>query len=62
MRRVMAVAKVRGSAHSSELRQFEIDDGGIRIGSKLEGYEGLLSGRPTRRAPVRTELTGHGDG
>ena len=49
LQRVMAVAKVRGSAHSNELRLFEIDDDGIRIGSTLEGYEGLLGGRPTRR-------------
>ena len=49
LQRVMAVAKVRDSAHSNELRLFEIDDTGIRIGSMLHGYEGLLGGRPTRR-------------
>jgi circadian clock protein KaiC len=46
--RVMAVVKVRGSAHSNELRLFDIDDGGIRVGERLEGHEGLLGGRPTR--------------
>jgi len=49
LRRVMAVAKVRDSAHSNELRLYEIDDTGIRIGTTLEGYEGLLGGRPSRR-------------
>ena len=49
LQRVMAVAKVRDSAHSNELRLFEIDDTGIRIGSMLHGYEGLLGGRPKRR-------------
>jgi circadian clock protein KaiC len=49
LQRVMAVAKVRDSAHSKELRLFSIDGGGIRIGEMLEDYEGLLGGRPTRR-------------
>ena len=45
--RVLAVVKVRGSAHSDELRVFHIDDAGIRIGGRLVGYEGLLGSRPT---------------
>jgi circadian clock protein KaiC len=44
--RVMAVVKVRASAHSNELRQFIIDDGGIRIGNRIVDREGLLGGRP----------------
>jgi circadian clock protein KaiC len=49
LRRVMAVVKVRASMHSNELRLFCINDEGIRLGSMLEAYEGLLGGRPTRR-------------
>ena len=49
LQRVMAVVKVRASSHSNDLRLFEIDDGGIKIGEKLVGYEGLLGGRPTLR-------------
>ncbi len=45
--RVMAVVKVRGSAHSNELRLFSIHDDGIHIGNKLVDQEGLLGGRPT---------------
>lgn len=48
--RVMAVVKVRASAHSNELRLFSIGDQGIRIGERLPGREGLLGGRPTRKA------------
>ena len=44
----MAVVKVRGSAHSDELREFEITDDGIVIGKAVRDYEGLLAGRPTR--------------
>ena len=48
LRRVMAVVKVRASAHSDELREFSIDDQGIQIGSGLPEQVGLLGGRPTR--------------
>ncbi|HLZ18761.1 MAG TPA: ATPase domain-containing protein [Smithellaceae bacterium] len=48
LKRVLAIVKVRGSAHSNELRQFEITDCGIIIGKPVQGYDGLLGGRPTR--------------
>jgi len=51
LQRIMAVVKVRGSAHSKELRLFDIDDDGIQLGPMLADYEGLLGGRPTRRWP-----------
>ena len=38
----------RGSAHSNELRQFEITDAGSVIGAAACEYEALLSGRPTQ--------------
>jgi circadian clock protein KaiC len=49
LRRVIAVVKVRGSAHSDELRLFSIGDDGIRIEQTLPDQEGLLGGRPTRK-------------
>jgi len=52
LRRVMAVVKVRASAHSDELREFSIDADGIRMGAKLADHEGLLGGRPTRKHGV----------
>ncbi|WP_369979108.1 RAD55 family ATPase [Xanthomonas bundabergensis] len=56
LRRVMAVVKVRASAHSDALREFRIDDGGIRIGAALPQQEGLLGGRPTRKSGVHDAL------
>ena len=50
LQRVMAVVKLRGSAHSNELRLFQIDAAGIHVGERLQDQEGLLGGRPTRRA------------
>lgn len=49
LRRVMAVVKVRASAHSNQLREYSIDGDGIRIGEMLPQQEGLLGGRPTRK-------------
>jgi circadian clock protein KaiC len=49
--RIMAVVKVRASAHSDELRQYHIDDDGLQIGERLPEQEGLLGGRPTRQHP-----------
>ncbi len=47
--RVMAVVKVRASAHSDELRLYEIDDTGIVVGQPLKNQEGLLGGRPSQK-------------
>jgi circadian clock protein KaiC len=47
---VIAVVKVRGSSHSKELRLYEITDRGIIIGETVAGYDGLLSGSPTKSA------------
>ncbi|AIS16133.1 ATPase domain-containing protein [Pseudomonas rhizosphaerae] len=49
LQRIMAVVKVRASAHSDELRMYRIDDNGVQIGGRVQGQEGLLGGRPTRR-------------
>ena len=50
LRRVMAVVKVRGSAHSKELRPFEITEDGIVVGDALGHYDGLLTGHPVAPA------------
>jgi len=46
LKRIMAVVKVRGSAHRKELRAFEITEDGIVVGEPLGGYVGLLTGQP----------------
>jgi circadian clock protein KaiC len=49
---IMAVVKVRGSAHSRELHRFSVTDDGIVIGESLAPYHGLLTGKPEQvRAP-----------
>ena len=56
LRRVIAVVKVRASAHSDELREFSIDGDGICIGATLPDQEGLLGGRPTRKVDAQAHL------
>ncbi len=46
-KRVMSVVKVRASAHSKDIRLFDIADDELKIGEPLFQYEGILSGRPT---------------
>ena len=53
-RRMLAVVKVRASAHSHELREFTIDNAGIHIGATLPDQEGLLGGRPRSKEPADT--------
>lgn len=54
LRRLIGVVKVRGSAHSKDLRAFEITDQGIVIGETLASFSGLLTGHPSdaRVAPA----------
>jgi circadian clock protein KaiC len=52
LQRVMSVVKVRGSAHSRDIRAFEITSTGIVVGGTLGNYEGLLTGHPDEIAGV----------
>ena len=62
LKRVLAVVKVRASAHSDELRQYAISDQGILIGEPMPDYEGLLGGRPTRKPETGDRMAGLPDG
>jgi circadian clock protein KaiC len=57
LQRIMAVVKVRGSAHSKDLRTFEITEQGIVMGETLGAYEGLLTGS-TKLIPSASSKTG----
>jgi circadian clock protein KaiC len=48
LKRVIAVIKMRSSAHSSELRLFEVTSHGLQIGDSLEGYRGIVTGIPEK--------------
>jgi circadian clock protein KaiC len=46
-RRVISVVKVRGSAHSKDIRFFDIAHDSVTIGEPLTDYQGILGGQPT---------------
>ena len=48
-KRVISVVKLRGSAHSKDLRFFDIEGDTIEVGERLTEYSGILSGQPVRR-------------
>jgi len=46
LRKVLVVIKMRSSEHSQDIREYEITTGGFRLGERLTGYHGLLTGIP----------------
>jgi circadian clock protein KaiC len=49
LRKIMTVVKVRGSGHSTDLREYTITDKGIELDGKPTGYDGLMTGHPVPR-------------
>jgi circadian clock protein KaiC len=47
----MTVVKVRGVAHSNEVRGYRITDQGLEVDAFTAPYDGVLSGWPTPRTP-----------
>jgi circadian clock protein KaiC len=45
--RAISVLKKRTGAHETAIRELKIDATGIRVGPKLEGFRGVLTGTPT---------------
>jgi circadian clock protein KaiC len=59
LRKMLAVVKMRNSAHSRELHGYEITATGMRILGPLDQYEGLLNGTARKRVPgVRVSPAG----
>jgi len=46
LRKMMVVIKMRRSAHSTDMREYEITSEGLVIGERLTGYRGLITGVP----------------
>jgi circadian clock protein KaiC len=51
LRKVLMVVKMRGGDHSKDIREYEITSGGLRVGHRLTGYRGLITGVPDPRWP-----------
>jgi len=55
-KRVMAVIKVRASAHTKDVRLYEITADGIGVGARIGDYQGLLTGSPQFVSPRHLPL------
>ncbi len=50
-KRVISIVKIRGSAHSKDIRFFDIAHDQLTIGEPLTHYQGILSGQATSALP-----------
>jgi circadian clock protein KaiC len=56
LRRAISVVKIRSSAHSKDLREYEITHEGLVVTDRaIAGYSGILSGTPKRSAPRKVD-------
>lgn len=55
IRRALLVLKLRGSAHATDIRQYEIGSSGIEVQAKFTDRQGILSGHPHRMAEAFTQ-------
>jgi circadian clock protein KaiC len=51
LRKVLMVVKMRAGDHSKDIREYEITSAGLRVGERLPGYQGLITGIPARLTP-----------
>ena len=59
LRKVLAVVKMRGSAHSTHFRAYELTAEGASMGEELTAFHGITTGVPSRdgKCPIRSEST-----
>jgi len=50
LRKVLMVVKMRGGAHSRDIREYEITSKGVILSERLAGYDHLITGIPRRVA------------
>jgi len=48
LRKIMMVVKMRGAAHSNDIREYDITSDGIAVGERLRDYTHLITGLPER--------------
>jgi len=46
LRKVLMVVKMRGGDHSKDIREYEVTAEGLKVGGRLTGYHGLITGVP----------------
>jgi circadian clock protein KaiC len=54
VRQAISVVKKRGSRHERSIREFRLDEGGIRVGEPLRDFRGILTGVPVYEGPAKS--------
>jgi len=64
LRKVLMVVKMRGGDHSKDICEYDITSKGFRVGGRLTGYHGLITGvpEPLRAPNASGALIGDGPG
>jgi circadian clock protein KaiC len=47
IKKAVSVVKKRMGKHEDTIREFQIDDRGLRVGEALQDFHGVLTGTPT---------------
>jgi len=55
LRKILTIVKMRGGNHSKDIREYKITSDGLEIGTRLQGYRGLVTGVPERVEPIKTD-------
>jgi len=56
LRTVLAVHKMRGSAHTHDFRTYEIGPNGAVVGGALRNFRGIMTGVPAREATIPPQV------
>jgi len=51
LRKVLMVVKMRGGDHSKDIVEYDVTPEGLRLGERLTGYHGLITGVPQPLSP-----------
>ncbi len=55
LRKVLMVVKMRGGDHSKDIVEYDITPEGVRLGERITGYHGLITGVPQPLSPKDRE-------
>jgi circadian clock protein KaiC len=62
VRKAISALKNRGGGHEDTIREFRIDQHGIRIGEPLTAFQGVLTGTPSYTGAGKPLLEGWDEG
>ncbi len=51
LRKILMVVKMRGGDHSKDIVEYDVTPEGVRLGERLTGYHGLITGVPRPLSP-----------